>query len=100
MNQITLSDDRKTMVITDGRLRADVQSKRPEGFTESDIRKAEKYVFSQTLVEGQVNRARIFGPLIVMVNTGPPTWWRPRVELKNRAIMVGWLRGLIVIGLR
>lgn len=40
--------------------------------------------------------------IFVHVNTGPPTWWRPRLEFHRevwtRTVMVGWLRGLIAIG--
>lgn len=45
------------------------------------------------LEPGQTTRARKFGHIIVMVNTGPPTWWRPRLQIglgHDRFIRGGW----------
>lgn len=33
----------------------------------------------------------------VHVNSGPPTWWLPRVDVRRGTVMVGWLRGLLGI---
>lgn len=34
------------------------------------------------------------------VNTGPPTWWLPRVRFERYGVMVGWLRGLVAVVVR
>ena len=42
---------------------------------------------------GQKTRARRFSHFIVMVNTGPPTWWLPRLQIgvgSDRFIRGGW----------
>lgn len=31
------------------------------------------------------------------VQTGPPTWWWPRVSVGRNHVMVGWLRGLVAL---
>lgn len=38
--------------------------------------------------------------LWVHVNTGPPTWWLPRIKPEKYGLMVGWLRGLVAIAVR
>lgn len=52
--------------------------------------------------DGEVRRLRALrtpiGVLYVGVNTGPPTWWLPKVLVGRRKdgayrVMVGWLRG-------
>jgi len=45
------------------------------------------------LEPGQRTRARKIAGLIVMVNTGPPTWWWPRFQIgfgRDRFIRGGW----------
>ena len=46
------------------------------------------------LEPGQKTRARRFGRIIVIVNTGPPTWWWPRLQIglghDRRSIRGGW----------
>lgn len=55
---------------------------------------------------GDVRRARAFrtrfGTLFVHVNTGPPTWWLPKVKAGRRTdgtleVMAGWLRALVAV---
>jgi hypothetical protein len=33
-----------------------------------------------------------FGTLIVGTESGPPTWWLPRVHVRRWAVQIGWLR--------
>jgi hypothetical protein len=46
------------------------------------------------LEPGEKTRARRIGHLIVIVNTGPPTWWWPRFQIgfghDRRFIRGGW----------
>jgi hypothetical protein len=99
-NQITLSPDRREMTVTgpNGEV-ATLRSARPGGFITIDVDKARDFAFNQTLIPGEVRRAwlRHIGhrPVLITVNTGPPTWWWPRVEVRKDRAMVGWLRGLI-----
>jgi hypothetical protein len=103
-NQLTLSDDRKVLTITDGRTTATLHSARPEGFIADDLLRAETMPLNTSMVEGQVNTARrikAFGRTwYVAVNTGPPTWWLPKVRITHREVMVGWLRGLVALSWR
>ncbi len=42
---------------------------------------------------GEKTRARKLGHLIVTINTGPPTWWLPRLQIgfgSDRFIRGGW----------
>ncbi len=43
---------------------------------------------------GEGQSTRRFGRLFVSVLWGPPTWWLPRaaVNVRQRRMMVGWLR--------
>lgn len=36
------------------------------------------------------------GKLRMIINTGPPTWWRPRADAKGSRIRFGWLRVAVV----
>ena len=38
--------------------------------------------------------------LYTHVNTGPPTWWLPRVKFERYGVMVGWFRGLVAVAVR
>lgn len=53
------------------------------------------------LVAGQTNRTwrhRAAGSAVyISVNTGPPTWWRPRAEFSRTRVMLGWLRMLVAV---
>lgn len=96
-----LSDDRKTLRIRyqDGRT-VTLQSERPNGFTTSEaLRAGDGFATANKLKAGQVNRARLVrvrGYVVLLkVNTGPPTWWMPRIELRRDQAMVGWFRGLL-----
>jgi hypothetical protein len=99
---VTCSANRKVMTIEteDGRL-VHLRSARPHGFTHDDMVAACDVSLNTTLIPGQVNRARrlrIAGRTFLLhANTGPPTWWWPRVELRRGDVMVGWLRGLVAV---
>lgn len=106
MNRVTVSYDRRHMEIRGpkGQI-ASLRSGRPAGFTDADVEHAENaFRFSDSLVKDQVNRTRRIpvGNWIVYVhvNTGPPTWWLPRVEVRDGSLMVGWLRGLVAFSAR
>jgi hypothetical protein len=45
-----------------------------------------------TLSPGQHKALRRIGSWSVAVQTGPPTWWRPRVQIDRRHVRIGWLR--------
>ncbi len=52
------------------------------------------------LKSGQKTLARKFGHLIVIVNTGPPTWWWPRFQIgfgQDRFIRGGWFNFAVSI---
>ncbi len=55
----------------------------------------------RTLERGESLRVKkIFG-LWVIVNTGPPTWWLPRLNVsfdEGWAVYFGWLNGAVSIG--
>lgn len=59
-------------------------------------------VAKRTVEPGQKNTARRYHLrsdwwLYVHVNTGPPTWWLPRVKPERYGLMVGWIRGLVAV---
>jgi hypothetical protein len=99
---VTTSADRREMTIatSDGR-RVHLRSARPQGFTDEDLEAARDVSLNTSLIPGQVNRARQFRiagrKVLLHANTGPPTWWWPRVETGSNWAMVGWLRGLIAV---
>ena len=96
MNVVTVSADRKTMLITDGLATATLRSAQAEGFTAEQEANAQDWPLHVD-TPGQVNRAwRKFGVLFV-VNTGPPRWWWPRVQVNSKEVMVGWLDGLVAV---
>lgn len=101
MNHVTVSGDRMTMTIRDGERVATLRSELPTGFTDEHIAKARTEWIGSTMQPGQVDRARLVrivgAPVIITLNTGPPTWWWPRAELKRGKAMVGWLRLLIAV---
>lgn len=99
-NHVNVSDDRMEMVISgEAGHTATMRSARREGFTDQDVANARCYPLRPNMVDGQVNRARRFQlgnrVVYVHVNTGPPSWWLPRVRVKRREVMFGWLRGLV-----
>jgi hypothetical protein len=102
-NRVVVSDDGMELTIRSERgQQATLRSARPGGFTEEDIENARSFTLNSQMVDGQVNRARrlrIGGgrKVYVHINTGPPTWWRPRAEFRRGKIMVGWLRVLIAV---
>lgn len=101
-----LSDDRRTLRITyrDGR-RVTLQSERPDGFTNAEaLRAGEEFQAAHILTAGQVNRTRLVRvcgwSVLLKLNTGPPTWWWPRIELRRDRVMVGWFQALIAASWR
>lgn len=102
MNEVTLSVDGMEMTIksTRGHV-ATLRSTRPGGFTESDIEGARNFKFNTRMIDGQVNRARLYRlggrDVLVQVNTGPPTWWIPRVKIRCNKVVIGWLRILVAV---
>lgn len=101
-NAVKVSDDGMTLTISsrDGQ-QATLRSARPGGFTATDIENARAFKLNTRMVDGQVNRARRFRfgnrVFYVHVNVGPPTWWLPRIEIKQGKFMVGWLRALLAL---
>jgi hypothetical protein len=93
-----LSDDRIELLITDGARVAMMRSARPGGFTAEDLDQVKDFKF--LVDDGQSNTAWRFFiagfAIDVVVCTGPPTWWWPRVRL-TKGVMVGWFRGMIAI---
>lgn len=109
MNDVILSADRRhmTVVSPDGQKRATLRSQLPDGFTaEHEMYARVEFTF---LTEPGVHncwRKTLFGrDVFVHVNTGPPTWWWPRVLLRGwkatgttrHRIGVGWIRGLVEV---
>jgi hypothetical protein len=99
---VAVSADRMEMTIRtpDGRL-ATLRSARPHGFTDEDVERAQTVDLNTGMVLGQVNRARrvqIRGRAFLLhVNTGPPTWWWPRIEIRRDHVMIGWYRALAAL---
>ena len=97
---VEVSDDGREMTIRPGDGRVLTMHSR-DGFTPEQIAHAEQTVSLPNVAEGQVNRVRRFAVggwrFYVHVNTGPPTWWVPHVEVTRRSVMVGWFRGLIAV---
>lgn len=97
-----LSEDRRTLQIrySNGRV-VTLRSERPDGFTNDQaLRAAGEFLNpASTLTAGQVDRTRLIRirsyTVLVKVNTGPPTWWLPRVDIGRKSAMAGWLRLLI-----
>lgn len=101
-NRVRLSEDRMEMVISsESGNTATLRSARPGGFTEADVDRARDFPLNPRLIPGQLNRARRFHmgrrTFYVHVNTGPPTWWLPKVKIRHSGVMVGWLRGLVAL---
>lgn len=82
-----------------------MHSQRPGGFTDADVDAALRA--RRNTVAGQVNRTlrATFARRDVWlhINTGPPTWWRPRIITGwtdwKRELGLGWLRGLVVVAI-
>jgi hypothetical protein len=82
-----------------------MHSQRPGGFTDADVDAALRA--RRNTVAGQVNRtlrATFAGRDVWLhINTGPPTWWRPRIITGwtdwKRELGLGWLRGLVVVAI-
>lgn len=105
-NIVILSEDRiNANVISATGERLSVKSELPGGFTDSHVAYMESVELRGKLSPGEkrvVRKFNVFGkPVYVHVNTGPPTWWIPRVEVnpRKREIMVGWIRGLVAVSI-
>ncbi len=104
---VILSPDRKTMTIRRaGGRQSTVHSALPNGFT------AEQVLLARTRhtangQPGQTNRTFRFRlgrrDFYTHINTGPPTWWRPRTTFSNKGteqeLSFGWLRVLIAVAI-
>lgn len=102
MNEVTMSEDRREMTVVNGGYKATLRSMSPDGFTDENVETARHYDMKPgRIVDGEVRRVWLrhpFGrPATFSVNTGPPTWWLPKVEITGGHVMVGWLRGLVAI---
>ncbi|WP_156751368.1 hypothetical protein [Mycobacterium sp. 1245111.1] len=104
--RLRLSADRRTMQLRGGDGRVVVMhSQRPGGFTDADVDATLRA--RRNTVAGQTNRtlrATVAGRDIWLhINTGPPTWWRPRIITGwtdwKRELGLGWLRGLVVVAI-
>lgn len=104
---VVLNEDRTLLTIgfPDGR-EVHMRSSRPDGFRDAEIDRALSNFSNTTMVPGEKRRARLTDltsgwQLYSAVNTGPPTWWVPRIEisLRKKSVMVGWLRGLVHVRL-
>lgn len=104
-NRVFVSDDGMELVIRDDQGRqATLRSSRPEGFTEEDIDNAYSANLSTNITVGELRRCRrvsILGRVFYLhLNTGPPTWWWPRMQVKRGSVMVGWFRALVAVSWR
>jgi hypothetical protein len=105
MTKAELSADRRTMTVHGTGRKMVLQSAKPDGFTDDEIKAATAQEFASPLSPGQTNRARRFQAVgwdvFVHANTGPPTWWWPRLEVERHdgeiQVMVGWIRGLLAV---
>ncbi len=107
-NTVLVSPDRHEMTIhgPNGE-KATLRSARPEGFIRVDIEKAADFEFSSHNLEAGEHRNAWLKhwrgrKVLIVVNTGPPTWWLPRAEfsIRKRQAMIGWIRGLVGIQIR
>lgn len=98
-NEVTLSGDRMQMTIHGNGRRATLHSALPSGFTPEHVDLARSFALDSDMIQGQINRARLIKvadrPLLLHVNTGPPTWWWPRLIIKKGQIVIGWLRVMV-----
>lgn len=103
-NEVTLSNDRTIMKIRHPQGTV-LTLEKDEGFEDSDVRWALTAEIPR-VEEGQISRARKLKlpgqrSLYLQCNTGPPTWWLPRMKVRRRPggaeCMIGWLRGLVAV---
>jgi hypothetical protein len=102
MNRVEVSDDRMTMVIRGARgERAELHSALPTGFTDDHLWAAQDYTFVAKPGSKHWGWLKQIGgcELYLHAETGPPTWWLPRVDVRRR-FMVGWLRLMIAVKIR
>ena len=104
--RLRLSADRRSMRLHGGDGQVVVlHSQRPGGFTDAEVDAALRA--RRNAVAGQTNRtlrATVAGRDVWLhINTGPPTWWRPRLIIGwtdwKRELGLGWLRGLVVVAI-
>lgn len=103
-NHVTVSDDgHRITICTPAGVRTTLHSSRPAGFTATELRAARTTETPAALMPGQINRVRRWRlgtrSIYVHINTGPPTWWRPRVQVTGGQVMAGWLRGLVAVAI-
>ncbi|UAW08437.1 hypothetical protein SEA_MORI_86 [Mycobacterium phage Mori] len=102
MNSVTLSDDRRKLVVTtpDGSGRATFWAQDAGGFTDEEVQLAREKVTMYLTEPGRysVRRTRWFGREVFLHrSSGKPTWWRPRVEVRRGRVLVGWLRRMAAV---
>jgi hypothetical protein len=107
---VTVTEDRRTMTIEEDGFITTLDSRRPEGFTDADVQYAyNEYQPPCVVTAGEVRRVRRVaelptGGLYLHVNTGPPTWWRPRTVVERTGggwiVGAGWYRALIMLSWR
>lgn len=103
-NNVIVSDDGREMIVTTphGTI-VTLRSEHESGFTAEQIERAREYDFPK-LISGENRRSwkfRVAGKsVIVAVNTGPPTWWLPRIKVSRNEAMVGWIRGLVAVSVK
>lgn len=103
-NTVELSEDRRHMKIRswDGKRTAYLRSARPDGFTNDHAFDALEFDFTigepGRHVAWRKHVARDWY-LFAGVQTGPPTWWWPRVKI-GRIVLVGWLRTAVEVSIR
>lgn len=102
-NVIVSGDGREMRVTTPHGSSVMLHSARESGFTDEEIERASEYKFPK-LISGENRRSwkfRVAGKsIIAAVNTGPPTWWLPRIKVSRNEAMVGWIRGLVAVSVK
>lgn len=103
-NNVTVSDDgHRITICTPAGVRTTLHSARPAGFTAAELHAARATENPATLLPGQINRVRRWRlgtrSVYLHINTGPPTWWRPRVQVTGGQVMLGWLHALIAVAI-
>lgn len=103
---VALSQDRRTATLTypTGQT-VTYTSDHDGGFTDAEVDRMARATPSR-MTPGQRSRAlraTITGrEVFVHVNTGPPTWWTPRVEHTHtpqggHRVMAGWFRAMVAV---
>ena len=107
---IAVSDDRLSITIgvpQPGGMQLVTEFTRPAGepWTEKDIHDALAQVEQQVprIAAGEKRWTRAFRwrgwIAFVHLNTGPPTWWLPKIGARD-GLMIGWLRVMVAVHIR